>query len=643
MMDLHGYAGKILWIDLGRGEVREKDLDRGLVRLYLGGTGCAARILWDMLEAGIDPLSPDNLLIAATGPLTGTLCPSSGSVEFCFKSPLTGIFGESRAGGSFGPRLKFAGYDLIVVRGRSEKPVYLHIRDRYAELRDASHLWGKNVHETTDILLRDLAEPDASVACIGQAGENLVRFASIMVDYDRAAGRCGGGAVMGAKRLKAVVVDGHGEISAAKPDEFFDAALEAINVVKARADKGMGRYGTLGGLIRLNESGALPTRNFKTCYFEEAEKVSGQTLSEKYLIKKRACFGCPIGCGRYIQVPAGDYRTPPHEGAEYETVDMLGVQSMIGDLEAIIKAGYLCNIYGLDTISAGNVIAFAIEAYERGIITEEDAGGIRLRWGDPGVTLALIEKIVKKEGIGRLLAEGVKRASEKLGKGSEEFACHGKGLEIPAHDPRGTSKSLAIQYAVGNPRGACHIEPIWSPMWDFSKVDMGLRRYGLPWPPPSRFEEEGVGRGEAYRLLILFGELAGILGICRFPLQAAEGENLDLDMLSRLTTTLTGLDLKPQDLLKISERVYNLKRCFNVREGVDRRSDKLPRRMMEPIASGPTKGIRVENLDGMLDEFYDAMGWDRETGIPRREKLVELGLGDVAEEVWRSRPSKQEK
>ncbi|OYT67693.1 MAG: aldehyde ferredoxin oxidoreductase [Candidatus Wolframiiraptor sp. EX4484-121] len=596
-----------------------------------------------MLEAGIDPLSPDNLLIAATGPLTGTLCPSSGSVEFCFKSPLTGIFGESRAGGSFGPRLKFAGYDLIVVRGRSEKPVYLHIRDRYAELRDASHLWGKNVHEATDILLRDLAEPDASVACIGQAGENLVRFASIMVDYDRAAGRCGGGAVMGAKRLKAVVVDGHGEISAAKPDEFFDAALEAINVVKARADKGMGRYGTLGGLIRLNESGALPTRNFKTCYFEEAEKVSGQTLSEKYLIKKRACFGCPIGCGRYIQVPAGDYRTPPHEGAEYETVDMLGVQSMIGDLEAIIKAGYLCNIYGLDTISAGNVIAFAIEAYERGIITEEDAGGIRLRWGDPGVTLALIEKIVKKEGIGRLLAEGVKRASEKLGKGSEEFACHGKGLEIPAHDPRGTSKSLAIQYAVGNPRGACHIEPIWSPMWDFSKVDMGLRRYGLPWPPPSRFEEEGVGRGEAYRLLILFGELAGILGICRFPLQAAEGENLDLDMLSRLTTTLTGLDLKPQDLLKISERVYNLKRCFNVREGVDRRSDKLPRRMMEPIASGPTKGIRVENLDGMLDEFYDAMGWDRETGIPRREKLVELGLGDVAEEVWRSRPSKQEK
>ena len=642
-MDLHGYAGKVLWIDLGRGEVREKDLDRGLVRLYLGGTGYAARILWDMLEAGIDPLSPDNLLIAATGPLTGTLCPSSGSIEFCFKSPLTGIFGESRAGGSFGPKLKFAGYDFIVVRGRSEEPVYLHVRDGCAELRDASHLWGKNVHETTDILLRDLAEPDASVACIGQAGENLVRFASIMVDYDRAAGRCGGGAVMGAKRLKAVVVDGHGEISAAKPDEFFDAALEAINVVKARADKGMGKYGTLGGLIRLNESGALPTRNFKTCYFEEAEKVSGQTLSEKYLIKKRACFGCPIGCGRYIQVPAGDYRTPPHEGAEYETVDMLGVQSMIGDLEAIIKAGYLCNIYGLDTISAGNVIAFAIEAYERGIITEEDAGGIRLRWGDPEVTLTLIEKIVRKEGIGRLLAEGVKRASEKLGKGSEEFACHGKGLEIPAHDPRGTSKSLAIQYAVGNPRGACHIEPIWTPMWDFSKVDMGLRRYGLPWPPPSRFEEAGVGRGKAYRLLILFGELAGILGICRFPLQAAEGENLDLDMLSRLTTTLTGLDLKPQDLLKISERVYNLKRCFNVREGVDRRSDKLPRRMMEPIASGPTKGIRVENLDGMLDEFYDAMGWDRETGIPSREKLVELGLGDVAEEVWRPRPSKQEK
>ena len=639
-MALHGYAGKILWVDLSRKEVQSKDLDLDLVKLYLGGTGYAARILWDMLEAKIDPLGPDNLLIAATGPLTGTMCPSSGSIEFCFKSPLTGIFGETRAGGTFGPKQKFAGYDFIVVRGRSEKPVYLYVRDGSAELRDASHLWGKNVHETTDILLKDLNEPDASVACIGQAGENQVRFASIMVDYDRAAGRCGGGTVMGAKKLKAIVVDGHGEISAAKPDEFYEAALEAIDAVKIGATEGMGKHGTLGGLVSLNESGALPTRNFKTCYFEEAENVSGQTLSEKYLLKKRSCFGCPVGCGRYVQVVAGKYQTPPHEGVEYETVDMLGVQSMIGDLEAIIKAGYLCNIYGLDTISAGNVIAFTIEAYERGIITEKDTDGMKLRWGDPEVTLTLIEKIVNKEGIGRLLAEGVKRASEKLGKGSEEFACHGKGLEIPAHDTRGTTKSLAIQYAIGNPRGACHIEPVWAPMWDFSKVDMGLRKYGLPWPPPSRFEETGVRRGEAYKLLVFFGELAGILGICRFPLQAAEDQNLNLDRLSRLTTTLTGFDLKPQDLLRISERVYNLKRCFNVREGVDRRSDKLPKRVMEPLASGPTKGVKVENLDGMLDEFYDAVGWDRKTGIPRKEKLIELGLKDVAEEIWKSRSSK---
>jgi len=641
-MILHGYAGKILWVDLNRMEVREKELDRDLLKLYLGGTGYAARILWDMLEAKIDPLGPENLLIAATGPLTGTLCPSSGSIEFCFKSPLTGIFGEARAGGTFGPKLKFAGYDFIVIGGKSEKPVYLYVGDGYAELRDATHLWGKNVHETTDIILRDLDEPDASVACIGQAGENQVRFASIMVDYDRAAGRCGGGTVMGTKKLKAIAVNGHGAISAAKPDEFFDAALDAINAIKIRATKGMGEHGTLGGLTALNESGALPTRNFKTCYFEEAEKVSGQTLSERYLIKKRSCFGCPIGCGRYIQVSAGKYQTPPHEGAEYETVNMLGVQSMIDDLEAIIKAGYLCNIYGLDTISAGNVIAFAIEAYERGIITDKDTDGIKLRWGDPEVIMTLIEKIVNKEGIGRLLAEGVKSASERLGKGSEEFACHGKGLEIPAHDTRGTAKSLVIQYAIGNPRGACHIEPIWAPMWDFSKVDMGLRKYGLPWPPPSRFEETGVRRGEAYKLLAFFGELAGILGICRFPLLAAEDQNLNLDRLSTLTTTLTGFDLKPQDLLRISERVYNLKRCFNVREGVDRRSDRLPKRVMEPLISGPTKGVKVENLDGMLDEFYDAVGWDRETGIPRKEKLIELGLEDVANEIWKSRSSKQE-
>lgn len=636
-MKLYGYAGKILWINLSEKEIKSVPLDENLAKLYLGGTGYAARILWDELKAGIDPLGPENILIAATGPLTGTLCPLSGSIEFCFKSPLTGIFGETRAGGTFGPKMKFSGYDFLCIRGRSEKPVYIYVHDGSVEIRDASHLWGKNVHESTDIILNELNEPNASVACIGPAGERLVRFASIMVDYDRAAGRCGGGAVMGSKNLKAIVVDGCGEIRAAKPGEFYDLAMEAINALKPIASESLGRYGTLGYLRGQNEAGALPAKNFKTCYFEHAEKISGEALAEKYLVKRRSCFGCPIGCGRYVQVSEEPYLTPLHEGAEYETVDMLGAQSLLGDLRAVVKAGYLCNIYGLDTISTGNAIAFAIEAYQRKILDKRDTGGLELKWGDPETVLTLVEKIARREGIGDLLAEGVRRASEKLGGASQEFACHGKGLEIPAHDTRGTTKSFAIQYAVGNPRGACHIEPVWPGMWDYALTDMGLKKYGLPWPPPSRFEETGVERGKAYRVLVLFGELAGILGVCRFGLQAPEEKNLNLDRLSGLVNALTGFDLKPQDLLEVSERVYNLKRCFNVREGIDRRSDILPKRVMEPLESGPTKGISVENLDGMLDEFYEAMGWDKKTGIPSKEKLEKLKLGDVANFICSSR------
>jgi len=456
-----------------------------------------------------------------------------------------------------------------------------------------------------------------------------------MVDFDRAAGRCGGGAVMGSKKLKAIVVDGDREIEAAKPDEFYEAAKEALKAVGKKGKDRLGRYGTIGGLLSFNEAGALPTRNFQTCYYEDAEKLSGEELARKYLIKRRACFGCPIGCGRYVWVPAGPYMTPPHEGAEYETTNLLGVQPLLKSMEPVLRMGYLCNIYGIDTISAGNVIAFAIEAFERGLITEEDTGGIRLSWGDADSCLAMLKLIIERKKLGDLLAEGVRRAAEKIGRGAEDFACHGKGLETPAHDTRGTSKSFAIQYAIGNPRGGCHIEPVWVGMWDYTEASMGLRDLGLPWPPPSRFEETGVRRGEAYRLLCLFGELASILGVCRFSLQDKEDRNLNPRRLSALVSTLTGWDIGPQRMIEVADRVYTLKRCFNVREGISRKDDKLPKRLMEPLATGPTKGQRVENLDAMLDETYEALGWDKATGKPLREKLERLGLSDVAEVIWR--------
>ena len=632
----YGYGGKILRVNLTTGKIVKQDLDENLLKLYLGGTGYAARLMWDELPKGLDPLSPENKLIATTGVLTGTLTPGSGSVEFCFKSPLTGIFGQSRAGGKFGPKMKFAGYDFIIIEGASDKPVYLNIFDDEVEIRDASHLWGKTVHEATDILLEEVGNPDASVACIGPGGERLIKFANIMIDYDRAAGRCGGGAVMGSKKLKAIVVDGDRSIEPADPNRFLEAVREALEALMKRTDDRLALLGTIGGVMSLNESGALPTKNFQTGYYEDADKMSGQALARNYLIKRRACFGCVMACGRFVWVPAGKYATPPHEGAEYETDDMLGVQNMMGDLEPLIKAGYLCNTYGIDTISAGSVIAFATEAFERGLITEKDTGGIKLEWGNPDAVLALLEKIINREDIGDLLAEGVREAAEKIGGGAEDFACHVKGLEAPAHDTRGTSKSLAIQYAIGNPRGSCHIEPIWSPMWDFSRSNMGLVDFGLPWPPPSRFEETGVNRGRAVKVMFIFGELASILGVCRFYLQADEDRNLNPRRLSRLVSTLTGWNLSPEDLLKISERVYNLKRCFNVREGISRKDDRLPKRLMEPLKSGPTKGVSVKNLDGMLDETYEALGWDKKTGKPTREKLEELGLPDVAEVIWGS-------
>ena len=632
---LYGYAGKVLRIDLTKKKIVKEELKKDFLKLYLGGTGYGARLLWDELPKGVDPLGPENKIVVTTGPLTGTLTPGSGSVEFCFKSPLTEIFGQTRAGGAFGPKLKYAGYDFIVIEGVSDKPVYINIFDEDVELRDASHIWGKTVHETTDILLEEVSNPNASVACIGPGGEKLIRYANIMIDYDRAAGRCGGGAVMGSKKLKAIVVNGDRDIEPAKPEEFYEAAEEAIKAVGLRrAD--LGALGTIGIVSSLNQTGALPSKNFQTCYFEEAEKMSGEELARKYLIKRRACFGCVIGCGRFVWVPAGKYATPPHEGAEYETADMIGIQSLMTSLEPLIRADYLCNTYGIDTISVGNTIAFAIEAFERGLITEKDTGGIRLRWGDPDAVLALLEMIIERKGIGDLLANGVRYAAEKLGRGAEEFACQVKGLEVPAHDTRGTSKSMAIQYAIGNPRGACHIEPAWSPLWDYSRLQMGLVELGLPWPPPSRFDETGVKRGQACKLIWLFGELASILGICRFPMQGEKDRNLSPQRLSKLVSTLTGWELKPADLMLISERVYNLKRCFNVREGISRKDDKLPKRLMQPLATGPTKGQSVKNLDAMLDEVYEALGWDKATGKPTKQKLEELGLKDVAKAIWGS-------
>lgn len=634
MSKWHGYIGKILRVDLTKGEVKTEELNKDWCKLYIGATGFGARILWEELQPGIDPLGPDNILVAATGPLTGTLTPGSGSIFYDFKSPATGAWAETRSGGSFGPKLKFAGLDLMVVTGKAEKSVYLWVHDGTCEIKSAEHLWGKTVHETTDRLLEEVGKPEASVACIGPAGEKLVRFAAIMNDYDRAAGRTGGGAVFGSKNLKAIVVSGEAEICAAAPDKFYEAAMEASETMRKYFFQGLiGGLGTMCLVNALNAAGALPTKNFTTCFFPAADNLSGENLAEKYLIKKRACFGCTIGCGRYSWVPFGRFLTPLHEGPEYETTGMMGAQSLIENIEPIIRANYLCNNYGLDTISTGNVIAFAIEAFEKGLITKKGTDGLKLEWNNPEVLLTLIDQIARREKFGDVLAEGVKRAAEKIGKGAEEFAVHVKGLEVPAHDPRGESRSFVIQYAV-TPRGACHMHPNWAGAYDFIPLDNGLKPHGLPWPPPDKFAETGVKRGIAYKLLACDGQLAETLGLCVFYLWGAEEFGLACLTPKRLATlysTLTGFEMDEFELMKAAERVWNLKRCFNVREGLTRKDDKLPKRLLEPIATGPTKGQVVKDVDGILDEYYIACEWDKKTGVPTRKKLEELGLKDVAD------------
>ncbi|WP_238523582.1 aldehyde ferredoxin oxidoreductase family protein [Acidilobus saccharovorans] len=631
-MKWYGYKGRILRVDLSAGKTSVEELRLDYVKMYMGGLGYAAKVLWDELQPGVDPLSPDNILIATAGPFTGTLAPGSGNIYWAFKAPMTGGWGETRSGGKFGSWMKYSGFDLIVIRGRAPEPVYLYLESGRAEIRSAKRYWGMTVHEVTDALRDDTGVHEASVAAIGPAGENLVRFAAIINDYDRAAGRTGGGAVMGSKNLKAVVAAGGEGIDVYDPEGFMAAALEAQGGIKADpGQRFMGQHGTIGGLLGTNAMGGLPTANFETGYFEAADRVSHETLERNYMIKRRACHACAIGCSRYSYVAYGPFATPPNEGPEYETADMNGPMNMIDNMEAIIRVNYLANNYGLDTISTGHTIAWAIEAYQKGIITKQDTGGLELRWNDPETHVKLVEMIAYRKGFGNLLAEGSYRAAKAIGRGAEELVNHVKGLEFPAHDPRVESKLLAIQYAI-SPRGACHVHPIY-PSYDMMQVDAGLKDFGLPWPLPDRLAETGVGKGIAYRALASYGEAFNNVGLCIFYSAGPESGVISPRRIARIYTALTGIETTPQDVLLAGERTWNLKRAFNLREGFTREHDRLPKRMITPILTGPAKGLKVESPDGLVDEAYDAFGWDRRTGYIRRSTLERLGMKDVEEQL----------
>ncbi len=618
--------GKILRVDLTSGKISEEFPDKETLKLYLGGAGLATKYLIDEVPKGIDPLGPENKLIFMTGPLTGTPSPSTGRYCVVAKSPLTGIWGEANSAGFWGRDLKRSGIDGVIFEGISQKPVYLIIEDGKAELKDASHLWGKNTSETTRIIKEELGDK-FNVACIGIGGENLVKYAAVMNDcdkpnYGRAAGRCGMGTVMGSKKVKAIACKGNAKIEVANPEEYKVEAKKRYDWVNQSLLKmTLEVFGTAVMVDLVGVKGGLPTRNFQTGVFPNMDKVNGTAINESILTGHKPCFACPVACGRIVEIKEGKYKSSG-EGPEYESIGALGTMCGVDNLEAITMAHFLCNEYGLDVISAGGTIAFAMECYEKGILTKEDTEGLEFNFGNADLVVDLIPKISMREGIGNLLAEGSRNMANKLGKDSIKFAMQVKGLELPAYDSR-AAKISGLAYATAN-RGGCHITGfIEGPAFlsmpfmivEDAMVDDILNENPKDTKVVKEFEDA-------------FGVFDSIGG-CKFM-----GMVLTSEDWATLIEKLLGYKFTVEDFAKSGERLYNLARVYSIREGLTRADDTLPTRFLEePMPEGPAKG-QVVNLEPLLDAYYEYRGWDKETGKPTKEKLEELGLEWVIKEIY---------
>jgi len=627
MFPYKGYAGKWLYVDLTTGNTEPREYDQALAEDYLGGNGFGTRLLWDHVGPEVDPLAPENLLIVAAGPLIGTLVPNAGRMEVIAKSPLTGIYGDANAGGFFGPELKFAGWDAVVFAGRAPGPVYLAITDERIELRDAGDLWGLTTSQTEAAIRRAWGDPQVKVAAIGPAGENGVRFASIQVTSQRSLGRCGLGAVMGSKHLKAVAVRGHGPVRIADPARFHDLAVEFHRRIRANPIyPDVSAHGTPGIVSLMDPLGRFPTKNFQMGSFSEVDKINVEALMARAFTRHMACFGCPIGCDKLYSLPDGPHAGMALHSVEYETLNAMGANMLNADLDAILFANQLCDDLGMDTISAGRAISFAMELWDNEILNLDDTGGLALRWGDMGVVLPLLEMIANREGFGALLAEGVRRAAETIGRGAQEYAMHVKGMEIAAQDGR-AQKSMGLAHATSN-RGADHLKAF--PVIDETGYpDEARRRYGEKYLPemadPLAIKHKPllVKDGED------FGAVVDSVGVCKSGGTFVLAEIYWPDIAAALEAA-TGMDMPVERLKRIGERIYNLQRCYNVRHGITRADDRLPRRFTEePSPSGNAEGQVVE-LELMLEGYYRLRGWDPETGWPTEEKLHELGLEEAS-------------
>ncbi|CEP66187.1 Aldehyde ferredoxin oxidoreductase, C-terminal [Moorella glycerini] len=621
----------ILQVDLSAGRTWTEPISKELEAAFLGSRGINAKLLWDLVRPGTDPLGPENVLIFGAGKLSGTGAPSSGRTTITCKSPATGLYLKANSGGHWGTELRYAGYDHVVVRGAAAQPVYIYIEDGLVEIRSAAHLWGKDVRETTRILREELGE-EIEVACIGQAGENLVRMAGVMCSIYNTAARGGAGAVMGSKKLKAIAVKGSGEIALKDPATYWKVVQECVKGLLADSGaSGLHAYGTSGSVLPLNELRGFAVDNWRRGSHPNLEKISGQTLADKYLKRKVGCNSCILGCHRYTELDHGKYAGSYSGGPELETLGALGCGCGVYEWEYILKGNELCNIYGMDTISVGNVIAWAMECYERGVLTKKDTGGLELTWGNGEVVVEMVRQIAFRQGLGNLLAEGVRRAAQQVGQDSWKWAIEVKGLEQSRVDTR-KAMAYALAFAV-NPRGADHLHTETFAEFGLSpearaiiKDITGDEKYANPYSTDKRAE------------IVRWHEdcyaVTDCLGFCAFTTTALFG--VTPDRMARLFAAATGLEMSEEEIMKAGRRIMNLEKAFNVREGAARQDDTAPWRLLNEPAPDLPEGATVlsqEKLDEMLDAYYILHNWDLKTSWPKRETLVELGLDEVAREL----------
>ncbi|MFX1559866.1 MAG: aldehyde ferredoxin oxidoreductase family protein [Promethearchaeota archaeon] len=605
---MKGYRGKILRVDLSAGSTSVTALDEKLLKMFIGGAGLGARLLYDMVDKNTDPLGPENPLLYLTGPLCGTMAPTGSKSTFCSRSPKTGLLGYSTVGGHLGADLKFAGYDGIIITGAAEEPSYLLIEDSDVEIRDAKHLWGKNTEEVWAELKKETGHKNAGIARIGIAGENLVKYANIIVDHYRAAGRTGQGAVMGFKKLKAIVIQGTNRKIPVADEKGMQEYASELNEDK-KEDPTFRMYSDLGtaGFTDMASMmwGSLPAGYYTVPDFD-TYNLSGTTVRETILVGKSACYRCPIGCGRVIEIPKGKYKMEKYAGPELEVTGTMGSLLLNNNVESVAYANRILNQLGIDTISGGNTIAFAYYLFKEGKITADDLDGISPDWGEIDSAVALAEKIAKRVGIGEIMAEGSYEFGEKFGV--SELAVQVNGLELPMHDPRGFS-GHAIGYAT-SPRGACHMSA------DMYNVQMGQPNEAFQIESEDRFLNEAdlVARLQDFRALTNSSVL------CNF--YPADG-----DQLLKLLQLATGWDMDIDELVLTGERIFTMMRLLNLKLGYDSNKEGLPELVLRPL-EGATEG-HVPDIEEQLNTWYKYRNWDRKSGKPSKKKLEQLGLTDL--------------